>query len=429
MGEATEIYQLRTSYCYSVIWYTFTMHLFSRKGDGDDMLIFDIGSGSVGGAVVALGSGAKPILRYTVRMEFPQIHEGGATRLVSRMLRTLSQVVLAVTHEGLQGSRAAEKTVRVSESLVVLAAPWTASQTHTLHLEIEKPLTVTRDVFSALLAEHEKTRAAPHLALRGAHELAPIEETLLESSINGYPTERPFGKSGRAVSFSLFSSVAPRRVTDQIGDTIAHSIVARRERIHSFSLALFAVARDLFSAGEEFLPVDLGNEQTEVGIVKSGVLEEVATIPFGRGHILRALDSAGNLGAATSAAFLKLLAEERGAGPHYERAAAALKGAAAEWNKKFRHSLLSFGEQWFLPRRIFLTADDDVVPLLPLFFPKNRDDTATLISAPVELTALDSAALLPHLEVAPSLPRDSFLELETLFVARLSSAPAVTGVR
>ena len=399
------------------------MRFFSKPTEEEVSLIFDIGSGSIGGALVRFSPLAAPVLFYTVRLDFPHSHSDVAHRLVSRMLQTLSQAALAVMHEGLHAFAASGAHPKVAETFIILAAPWVVSHTSELHLERKEPFSVTRAVLASLLAEHRKEASAPHALLRGHHELVPIEETLVRARVNEYPTEHPFGKMGRAVSLSVFSSFAPRHIVRQIGDTISHTIASRRQTFHSFALAEFAVARDLFSGEEDFLCIDFGNEQTEVSITKRGVPEEVATFPFGRNQVLRALDASGHFGAATSAAFLKLYAEKKGVGPRFERGAVALRSAAASWQRGFQKTLRVFAERWMLPRRVFFTADDDIVSVLSEFIRPEEDETVALFGTPLLLVVLDAARLAPHCEVAASVSADAFLTLESVFAARLLSIP------
>src|SRR3989338_2442924 len=123
--------------CCSVIGYTVCMSLFSPKKESDCMLIFDIGSGSVGGAIVLTSRIHPPTVLYNFRSEIRFQEEATSLRLLSLMLQALSQVVLALSHEGFDSAGFGTHRPRIKEAVVSLSAPWILSRTSFLRLRSE----------------------------------------------------------------------------------------------------------------------------------------------------------------------------------------------------------------------------------------------------------------------------------------------------
>lgn len=383
------------------------MALFSTQPRREASLIFDVGSGSVGGALVSRGAG-KPLIIHSVRALIAFAEENRANRLFTAMQKALAQVLLSLVHEGLR--RASAPRPRIGEAFVFLSAPWVASRMKFLHLGSPTPVVINDDVFRALLEE------------QGTHSAAPkggiiMEQKLIKAELNGYEVARPYGKTATDASFAIFMSFALPRVLSVVSESITRAIQPARVTFHSFILSACEEAQELFPNRSDFLIVDVSGEQTELAAVKRGAIVEILTFPFGRNHFLRKIGKGGAPVAARET-FLRLHLEGKGEGALYEKLRREMRAASEEWLTLFSKGLSALAEKTFVPRAFIALADENIKPIIESAV-RNADVEKRAAAVPfLEVIPFGAEELAPLL-AAGSDKDDSFLSIEALFSQKL----------
>ncbi len=336
------------------------MSLFSRN-DSACKLVFDIGSGSVGGAIVLASDGSAPTVLYSFRSEIPFQTEAVGSRLLSLMLRSLAQVTLALVNEGFEAAGLAKKRPKISETFVSLSAPWTTSRTSLLSFQSREPVRITKDIFIELLRHSEdELRETRKGALKGS---AQIERELVTSVLNGYESAAPYEKTAREANFTLFRSFSPARVTGAVVETITSLVHTGTLHFHSFAFLLFSAMRRLPAPEKHFLAMDVSGEQTELLSVAGGAPVQAATFPLGRNRLIRALGKGAGLPPSVAASLIGLYVEEKGSGKLFERVKRTLARAETEWVSEYLRALQDFSEEALFPTTVFIAADSDVMPI------------------------------------------------------------------
>lgn len=387
------------------------------------MLLFDVGSGSVGGAIAVLGGGFPSIL-YAVRREIPH-GEQTADRLLAKMLQALSSVLHLMLHEGFDSAGFRGEAPDIAEALVFLSAPWAISRTDFLHLKNDKSIPITEDLFRELLINHKRENEA-------AHTLVPIEQKLIKAELNGYETATPYSKAARHAVFAIFSSFSEEEVVRKTEALILRTLHPRRVSFHSFSLSAAAALQTLYPEVPDFLVLDVSGEQTEVAVVKEGVLLETITFPFGRNHFIRRLARNTGAPAASVSSFFKLYGEGRGEGPLFEAGEKSASRAGSEWLNHFERAVSAFSAELFLPPTVFVTVDEDIRSFIAKLV--RQVDVGTITPGgrpfrPVHVTedlldsARSSASPAGRSEgsqrSSASIGADPFLQLEAVFSGKL----------
>ena len=387
------------------------MSLLQNGRERDVLLIFDVGSGSVGGAIVLDGKGEPPTVLYGTRSEILFQQELTASRLLSLCLRALSEVVLAIEHEGFDKAGFAGHRPSVAEAIVSLSAPWTVSKTSFLRLRNEHPARITEAMFKALLEDDR--RAAVASVPKGGVE---IERKLVKSVLNGYETAEPYGKEALTAEFATLSSYTLPKLKEKVTDIISHRLHAKTISFHSFSLLSFAVLRELFPTSENFIFVDVSGEQTEVSVVKKNVSLETISFPFGKNHMIRVLERDGKLPPSGAESFMKLYGEGKMESKLSEKAATIISQCEEEWLRHFFKALTQFSEEVFLPEVLYIAADAHVSLLIERIVKKGDFSKFTLASAPFRTLIIDESVLGAHIRTSLS---DPFISLIALAAGRI----------
>lgn len=392
------------------------MTLFSGKREFECMVVFDVGSGSVGGALVLHSKKSPPTVLYSTRSEILFKQEITASRLLSLCLRALSEVVLALTHEGFDKAGFSQRRLPIVEALVSLSAPWTASKTSFLRVKNERPVRITEAMFRMLLADDRRNTVSS--VPKGGIE---IEHKLVKSVLNGYETAEPYGKEALTAEFTTLSSYSLPKVTEKIADIISHLLHTNRTSFHSFSLLSFTVLRELFPLCENFIFLDVSAEQTEVSVVKKNVSLETISFPFGKNHLIRALERERAMPPSGAESFISLYAEGKAEGKLSAATVKSIEGFGEEWLLHFYKAMSSFSEEVFLPETLYLTADAHIAPLMEHVISKGDFTKFTLASAPFHTIFIDANVLTPYIRTTATVTADPFISLIALYGARLRS--------
>ena len=392
------------------------MSFFSSKKESEVVLVFDIGSGSVGGGLVLVSKVHVPTLLYSFRSEIPFQQEATGTRLLSLMLRALSQVVMAVAHEGFERAGFEHHRPTIVQTIVSLSAPWIVSKTTFLELRNRKPLTITEQVFAELLKHAEDEASSSSRSIPKEYVL--IEQKLIKSVLNGYSVIEPYHKESSTAEFAVFRSFSVSTITEKISDTIFGVIHSEDTAFHSFSLLAFEVLREVRPNEESFIFVDVSGEQTELSIVKNIVLAETITFPFGTNRLIRTLKHSSGIPESGATALFRLYAEKKGTGKLFEKARKSLEIALVEWRKEFRASLNTFSEEMLHPRLLFLTADEDVAPLFADAVGQSDASVQSLAPLAPDVVVVNNDLLASRISYTSTEGHDPFLGIISASVGK-----------
>lgn len=393
---------------------------------GEVVLIFDVGSNSVGGALSLISSRHKPVLLATTRTVFPFQGMPSAMRMRSLMLRSVSETTLSLLAEGLPRAGLSAKHLKVADVLYVLKSPWCVSRAKTLSITQKEPIQITEDVIGGLVQHedelderHKENPEKAHAHFHAASER--FEWLLISSSLNGYKTNSPIGKETREASFSFFESRAPRALLRKIVDSVSHFVHPRRERFHSYALASFSVLRELFPDTNDFLIINIDGEITEVLVVKNGILLEVLTFPCGYNQLIRALCDKIGCSPAASSGLLALAGERRLNASKGQKVISILDSFRDIWFSSLARTLYHFSGETFLPPFIYMTADDDCTETFADFIRSAGEDMFKIWSTVPTVKTLSGEILRAGFTIdAFASASDPFLTLESAYASQVA---------
>ncbi len=393
------------------------MSFFSPKKESEVALVIDIGSGSVGGALVLLSRVHAPTVLYTFRSEIPFQEEVSGLRLLSLMLQALTEVVTAVSHEGFTQAGFGTSRPTIRETTISLSAPFVVSKTSFLRLHNEKPTKITAAVFESLLEHaHKETLASGETILEGSTQ---IEQKLIQSTLNGYETSAPYGKTAQAAEFVVFEGYSLLRVTEKIHDILLTHVHSKHVSFHSFELITFIALRELYSYEKDFLLADISGEQTEFSMIRKGVPVESLTFPFGRNHIARILMKDTSIPHAGASSFFKLYANDTGTGKMFDHVRKIFTQAMEKWRSESIQALAHFSTNFFLPKIIFVTADEEVLPIFQQVIELGDFSSLTIPSGGFKVIPLNSEHIAKLVRWNSMQKHDPFIALIASFANRL----------
>jgi hypothetical protein len=352
-----------------------------EKGKEELVAIFDIGSGSVGGALVLMPGleGGKP--EFIAAARFPVLFEAdlNAKKFEARMRFALQAVAERIA------------VARPSRAFCFLASPWTSHQTREVNFKSKTTLISRRELNN--IAGREITNF--HREYLKDYPATALVESKIQS-LGAKKKESPLEKN-----LSLFLSVAEEKILDSVRDVVAKTMRTNDISFHSFLLAQFSVTRSFFDP-KNFVLIDVGGEVTEVASVSDDVLVDSVSFPLGKNSLIRRLQEAGTPNAETLLSlFFDDRLDERSRGLVLD----LLRLEKKHWQKHLAEAVASLGLKAGPP--VFFTVDAEAAPWF-------NDAISTLTKNPFRCIFLEAKSLLPFCNFKKDLKPDPFLIIEAL---------------
>ena len=385
--------------------------LFSEKKE-KIVAIFDIGSGSVGGALVRIPAD---------KNNLPTIIKSTRTDIVNRkeidFNLFLNDMILALgfTSKALYQS----KLGAPDEVVCVLASPWYLSETRMIKMSKEHSFTFTKKIVDDLLKKEIEALTADYKNKYGGVESAPdvIEHPIVGVSLNGYQVDDPLGKRTKSIEMSMVISLSPKICLDKISETIAMSFSNIPISFSSFMVASYISVRDRYMNHDSYLLLDIGGEVTDIGIVYKGVLKESLSFPYGRKTLFRDISNKLDVELRDSVEKFSLYNKKTLSEKETDKFLPILNSIEESWGKSFRESVNTLPKTLTLPNVIFLTIDSDVKDWFVGVI-NNEDYVQSMVpNKKFTLVTLDGPDFLNMCSISDG-PCDPFLMIEAINVTR-----------
>lgn len=387
------------------------------------VIIFDIGSGSVGAALVAFENDSVPTILYSVRIPISFQKEIRPGLFLKRMLHTLEGVALELEQKGIaQLDRGLFGKKKIGQILCVFSSPWYTSQTKMLTIERKRTFTVSADFIEKMLSKAKKHfEKSVQENENTKHILNPniIESNIIYTTLNGYKTANPYGRKVHSVETAVFFSLISGNMSKMVTEVFEKVFNTRKISFHSFTLASFSVIRDIFHTEENFLIIDISGEITEISLIREGVLLETVSFPIGKYSMLRGIASALRTIPEEAHSLIRLHFEGKKKGtPAVEK---YLNVAEKEWQATLSRALTDLSGGLSLPRTVFLTVDSDLGGWFKNIISGETLGHEAFATGPFSVVMLDGTKFHNYYTLQKGVPSDSFLGLETLFFHKVLS--------
>jgi|GEM_PF-4732091 len=397
------------------------MGLFSSKDTKTYSLMLHLGSGSVGAAIIENSTDEKLRILYTVRESIVLRKNAGEGKEFAVIKTSLDRII----ERTLVAARAKSVSTRdVSRVVCVLSSPWYVSQTKIVSLEHKDTVTINSDFVDSLV-EKEIAAFKNELDKKRENPDSPDENILVESHVihiklNGYPVAHPIGKKAQTVEVAMIMSFTPQGIISAVTEAVRRFSSSGKIAFHTLSLAGFSVVRDISPDTNSFIFTEVGGEVTDVAIAKKGILLETISLPVGSNTLVRAISESLNVLPDVALSYLSIDASSTAHQDLQSSINAAKQNARDAWLKSFGNALAVFSEEIFLPRDLFLIAEQGTGDFFLDLIKKSEFKEIAFTSTTVRASLLSGHTLSDFVAYDTGVPRDSFLSLITLFHRKIS---------
>lgn len=252
------------------------------------VLVLDVRSSSVGGAIVEFSKHKPPVVIRSHREHyfFDAVVESD---VFFNRAESATKTVL----DTLLNKKFHHKSISSIE--IFFGAPWYQSSIVNTKIEQATPTECTSDFIENIIKNDTSFNDK---------EEVRVEKELISTFLNGYRIQTPLGKKATHFDLSFFNSVIAKETLDNFVKIISKYIKIQAVHVHTHPYAMFKVLNETLHAPKHYAVLDVSGEILEISIIKDDHFQKIVSIPFGSHYFMRAY--AKMLSTDFKSAFIKL---------------------------------------------------------------------------------------------------------------------------
>ncbi len=388
--------------------------LFKRKKYKETVAIFDIGSGSVGGAILNVPNNIKeiPCIVNSVRTEIDYYENKIDSSLFTRsMLRALNLTVDKLFNNN---------SITPDKIMCVVTSPWYSSETKIIKVKKESSFIFTKKIAEDLIKKEIKKTTITHSKKDNTiyNELEIIEHFIMRVSLNGYQIESPLGLKTKSVEMNIITSFSQKFFLDKIRKVISKTYHEIPISFSSFITNYYFSIRNKYISPESYLLLDIGGEITEVGIVSKEILKDVLSFPFGKKTFLKQIGTKLKIELRDAKELFNLYSSGFLSKEKKKEVTSIFKSIESSWNESFQECIENLPYTLALPDTIFLTADSDIIDYFSNIINNEEFIQEMTVEHKSKVIPIRGSEFLDICKYKEKIIRDPFLTIEAVSIIK-----------
>lgn len=383
--------------------------IFESKEKQELMLVFDIRSSSIGGALFRVQKNGVPKIIFSIREPVMQDELISVDKFLVATMKSLDIVANKVFKSGLGVPK---------DIYCVLASPWYVSQTRIINLKKDQPFVFSSVLMDELIKKEMEQFKAEHLEkyVKAKQEIRVIELKNIKTVLNGYETRNPLNQKVQEAEVVLYLSMCPEQVLGKMEEVVKKYFHHGAIKFSSFTIASYAVMHNMFIDQPNFLLIDIGGEVTDISMIKKNVFSESISFPMGRHFIVRGISEAMSVTRAEAESYVTLLNAGHADPATEKKLSPIIDKLKAVWLTKFQESLANLSRDISVPYIIYLSADPDFIHLFGQVIEAEQFNQYTLTESKFKITFLDTGTLHGIVEFENDTARDPFIMVDASYI-------------
>lgn len=388
------------------------MNFFSKEKEKEELvLVFDVGSSSVGAVLFLANSSKPPKIIFSVREPILIETVPNFDHFFSSTIKSLDSIVIKVSKSGLGMPK---------KIFCVLSSPWYTSQTRHISIKKDESFVFSHKIADSVIQEEVVLFEKEQLKnfVEKGEKIQLIELKSMNILLNGYNALKLSNEKVKNVAITLFISASPEEILKHIKESINKYFNHENIVFASLLLSTFAVARDMFLNQEDFILVDVGAEITEISMVKKDILCASISFPLGVNNVIRsiALELKCSLDEARS--YISLYENGHAESQIQGKLETIIKKIKNEWLAKFQDSLVNMSNDISIPATVFLTSEKEYGEFFTETIKAEQYNQYTITESKFTVVFIDVKKMNDFVLFGDGVSRDSFLMIESIYINR-----------
>lgn len=258
-------------------------------------VIIDIGSGSVLGAIVHSEPGTShPTVVWSHREHAPLRNIDSMNQSAKAVMAALVNTSIKADSEGRKALYAYDKSAKLTELQVGIAAPWSYTVSKNINYTQEDSFKITKELIDdlTLTAQQQVQEELQQNETISELGLTITTRSVLNLTANGYTVKHPEGEFSTNISLSEATVVVQQYLNNVITEMREKLFPSAETKKLSFILLLHCISNDLLQKPSDVALVDVTYEATEIGIVRDTTLKYCTHTSFGVFSLAREISQA-----------------------------------------------------------------------------------------------------------------------------------------
>lgn len=386
------------------------MGIFSVNKEKDELvLVFDIRSSSVGGALFKAQKSGIPKIIFSIREPIILQTSLDINQFLSSTINPLSDIAGKIAKAGLGVPK---------RIFCILSSSWYVSQIRIISLKKDVFFVFTSKLADDLIQKEILTFKEEHLEkyIHSGHKIRSIELKSIKIMLNGYETSHPLDQKVKELEMTIFVSMSPEQVLSKMEETIKKYFHPEKIKFISFTMSSFTVVRNMYLNQENFLLIDIGGEVTDISMTKKGILRESSSFPLGCNFMIRGIASALDCTLGEAESFLSLFKDGHAEIMTEKKLKPIIDKLKIEWLQKFQESLANLSNDISIPATIYLSVDKDFEDFFSKIIETEQFNQYTLTESKFKIIFLNTETLHGIATFEGNTIRDSFIIINSVYI-------------
>lgn len=251
-----------------------------KKSRAEHAIAFEVGSGSVGAAIIRSDSEAdSPVILYATR-EFLSLKQTAAVEDIrKRLLTTFMSLTLEVSQTAQKLNLGGTRTTVV----VSFTAPWAHTRHSTSTIENETPFVITDKTIAHATTQAEAS--APDTAELSS--LTTINRNIHSYSVNNYSIKNPIGQTGTSLTLNETVSAVATEIYTAVDEVINKVFDLPGTLYITSALIQQYVLQSSIKTPDWFGTIHFTHEAVELTLYQNNEIKTAHTTPIGINTIAR----------------------------------------------------------------------------------------------------------------------------------------------
>lgn len=313
----------------------------NRKNKNKIVAIFDIGAGSVGGAIVSISGEQNkdktPTILAQVRTDIKYENSIDIEKLSFSMNEALHQTAQKLM---------LLKIGNPHKIYCFLSAPWYVSTTSHINLEKKDKFFTSKKMIDSLMdTELNKLMIQYEEKYKNIVDKPKLmENVVLESKIDGHNVSDIFNKKANNLDLMVYLSMSPDNVLSGIKNTVKRVFPHTDLFCSSFMTAFYNATRLKYPSLESYFLIDINSEATDVCIVYGGVPVYSFSFSIGKNYILNKIITKRNIGKLEAESIFSMYASNTLEKNRKDEISKIMKEVEHDWKNIFYKSTFHIPE-------------------------------------------------------------------------------------
>ena len=279
---------------------------------------------------------------------------------LNEMLKTVDTAIISIRKKLIKIGN----NQKIGKYSFFIGSPWSISKSKLIKVIKDKPFEINETFLKKIILSDEENLIHKISSKAEEKEWKILEEKVIQSKLNGYKVEKIYGKKASDIELEIFVSFIPYEIKDKLSFFVdKKNIWGIKRTSNSCILSSYSFLRDLYSDKNDFVYIDIGNNLTDIYIVKEDIIHGIISFPLGEKEIIKSISKRTNILPEIIKSKLNLNCSIGCDEASIKEVGNLVKTGLSMWLFKFRNTVSRICNEKDLPNNIFMITNTDLTKL------------------------------------------------------------------